>query len=309
MIVLKVALPVPLRQCFDYLGGDEAPSHRPGMRVMVPFGRRKLVGVIVKVADRSELPREKLARVMAYPDGDKAVLTDELMGLLDWCWHYYKHAPGEVIFNALPPLLRKTTGAIPPLPRQYHVTPAGLERLEQPVGRVKAQMRLLGQISRGASTEAQLRAVSRDWKKLLRVMLEQGWITSATPRPPVLEAVPGPRLLTEQRSAVDAIAAALCAAREGGARVLVLASGLAGLWARENTWYPPESVSTGPDHPRTRWRPPSRSTRSTPGRSSRWYVLASTISGASRSISSTVMRSLRWTCTSAPSSPRYCTRL
>ncbi|MGD9264286.1 MAG: primosomal protein N' [Lysobacterales bacterium] len=209
MIVLKVALPVPLRQCFDYLGGDEAPSHRPGMRVMVPFGRRKLVGVIVKVADRSELPREKLARVMAYPDGDKAVLTDELMGLLDWCWHYYKHAPGEVIFNALPPLLRKTTGAIPPLPRQYHVTPAGLERLEQPVGRVKAQMRLLGQISRGASTEAQLRAVSRDWKKLLRVMLEQGWITSATPRPPVLEAVPGPRLLAEQRSAVDAIAASL----------------------------------------------------------------------------------------------------
>ena len=209
MTVLKVALPVPLRRCFDYLGGDDAPAHHPGMRVVVPFGRRQLAGVIVQVADKSELPREKLARVIAYPDGGKAVLTDELLALLEWCRHYYKHAPGEVIFNALPPLLRKPAGAIPSLPRQYHVTPEGLERLAQPVGRVKAQMRLLDQVSRGAATEAQLRAASRGWKKLLEALLAQGWVTSAAPQPPVLEAVTGPELLPEQRSAVDAITASL----------------------------------------------------------------------------------------------------
>jgi hypothetical protein len=41
----------------------------------------------------------------------------------------------------------------------------------------------------------------------------------------------------------------------------------------ENTWNPPESVSTGPPHPEKAWIPPRRSTTSSPGRKWRWYVL------------------------------------
>ena len=114
--VLSVALPVPLRQLFDYLPAANNIAPQTGQRVVVPFGRRKLVGVIVKISGQSDLPLEKLASVIEYPDGEQTVLTAESLALLKWCWRYYKHAPGEVVFNALPPLLRKASGTIPPPP-------------------------------------------------------------------------------------------------------------------------------------------------------------------------------------------------
>ena len=54
--VLRVALPVPLRQLFDYLPSDTSMVPKPGIRVEVPFARRKMVGVIVEIDDKSDLP-------------------------------------------------------------------------------------------------------------------------------------------------------------------------------------------------------------------------------------------------------------
>ncbi len=147
--VLKIALPLPLRQFYDYLPAEGTPAPVAGQRVIVPFGSRQLVGVVVEVAADSDLPRTKLSRVTDCPDGELPVFTPELLDLLGWCWRYYKHAPGEVYFNALPPLLRKPGGLIPPLPKQYRLTQKGEERLLQPAGRIKAQMKMLEQLSVG----------------------------------------------------------------------------------------------------------------------------------------------------------------
>jgi len=207
--ILKIALSIPLRQFFDYLPASNLPMPGPGQRVVVPFGHRKLVGVVVEVAGSSNLPPEKLVRVSSYPDGDKPVFTAELLDLLEWCWRYYKHAPGEVFFNALPPLLRKPGGVIPPLPAQYRLTSAGEERLIQPVGRIRAQMRLLERISRGPATEAQLRTLGSSWKQLLAKLLEQQWVCSEPRKPEKPCPLPGPQLLDEQGRAVTNIAASL----------------------------------------------------------------------------------------------------
>ena len=205
--VIRVALPLPLRQLFDYL--PCAIIAQPGMRVLVPFGRRKMVGVVVEVADSSELPLEKLARVIACPDGDQAVLSDETLDLLKWCWRYYKHAPGEVVFNALPPLLRKAEGAIPPLPVQYSLTAAGQARLQEPPGRARAQHRLLEEMQDGAATDSQMRTVSPTWRKTLGRLLEQDWVRSENQQPAQLNPRPGPVLIDEQGAAVDAIGKSL----------------------------------------------------------------------------------------------------
>ena len=207
--VLKVALPLPLRQLFDYLPCENALTVQPGVRVLVPFGRRTMVGVIVAVAANSELPLAKLARIISYPDGDQAALTDETLDLLKWCWRYYKHPPGEVVFNALPPLLRKADGAIPPPQVQYSLTASGEARLQEPPGRIKAQYRLLEEIRQGAVTDSQLRAVSPAWRKTLGRLLEQDWVQPETQRPAPLNTCPGPVLLDEQQAAADAISAAL----------------------------------------------------------------------------------------------------
>ena len=203
--VLRVALPLPLRQLFDYLPAEDGTTPLAGQRVVVPFGSRKLVGVIVEVSNRSELPFDKLSVVIDYPDAEHTVFTSELLDLLKWCWRYYKHAPGEVVFNALPPLLRKIGGTIPAAPVQYRLTPDGEDRLLQPVGRIRAQIGLLEKMRKEPVTEPRLRALTPTWRKTLARLLEQQWVESENQQPATLNPVSGPLLLEEQRLAVDAI--------------------------------------------------------------------------------------------------------
>ena len=196
---------MPLRQLFDYLPAENDVAPQNGQRVVVPFGHRKLVGVVVEISGHSDLPLEKLSMVIDYPDGQTRVLTGELLGLLKWCWRYYKHAPGEVVFNALPPLLRKIGGMIPAPPVQYRLTPAGEARLLEPVGRVKAQVAMLERIHGGVVTDSQLRALNPTWRKILARLLEQQWVCSENRQPASLNPGPGPTLMEEQRLAVEAI--------------------------------------------------------------------------------------------------------
>ena len=49
--VLRVALPIPLHAVFDYRHPEPV---EPGCRVLVPFGRREIVGVVVGASDASE---------------------------------------------------------------------------------------------------------------------------------------------------------------------------------------------------------------------------------------------------------------
>lgn len=207
--ILRVALPLPLRQIFDYLPPVSEPCPRPGTRVVVPFGHRQLVGVVMELAAGSALPTAKLAQVIACPDGTQSVLTGEMLTLLNWCWHYYKHSPGEVVFNALPPLLRKPGGRLPPPQVQYRLTAAGRERLQQAPGRIKAQFRLLTTMLDGAVTATQMRAAAPTWRKSLERLLEQHWTEVEPRQPAALKPTPGPALNAEQRVAVDAIGSLL----------------------------------------------------------------------------------------------------
>ena len=47
MKIVQVALPSPLRRCFDYLLPAAMNMPAPGCRVRVPFGRREVVGLVV----------------------------------------------------------------------------------------------------------------------------------------------------------------------------------------------------------------------------------------------------------------------
>lgn len=54
MTVVRVILPVPLTQTFDYLLPDNLPCPVAGARVIVPFGRQKqAVGIVAELAESS----------------------------------------------------------------------------------------------------------------------------------------------------------------------------------------------------------------------------------------------------------------
>ena len=113
--VFRVALDTPLKRLFDYLPPDTGPGGptgqlfsapiEPGMRVRVPFGRQKLVGIVMEKADSSDLPAERLKAVLEVLD-PRPVLDVSALALLRWAADYYHHPIGEVLSTALPKALR-----------------------------------------------------------------------------------------------------------------------------------------------------------------------------------------------------------
>ena len=103
--ILRVAVPVPLPQLFDYLAPRGALP-QPGCRVLVPFGPGRQVGIVVGSAGDSELPRNKLKPVSAVLDA-QPLLGAELLATLQWAARYYQHPLGAVLETALPVGLRQ----------------------------------------------------------------------------------------------------------------------------------------------------------------------------------------------------------
>ena len=108
-MILRVAIDTPLRRTFDYLPPatlGEAVSPQPGVRVRVPFGRRRLVGVLVELADSSAVAANKLKAAVEILD-TRPVFDPVTFELLRWAADYYHHPIGEVMAAALPASLRE----------------------------------------------------------------------------------------------------------------------------------------------------------------------------------------------------------
>ena len=108
---VDVALPVPLFRSFTY-EVDDAQAHRAqrGMRAVVPFRAKKLLGVILGPGQ----PRAgvSIKRVTDLPDAEP-VMSDALIKLGDWMGRYYVVPIGVVLRTMLPVAL---TGAADPTP-------------------------------------------------------------------------------------------------------------------------------------------------------------------------------------------------
>ncbi|HIM57862.1 MAG TPA: primosomal protein N' [Gammaproteobacteria bacterium] len=100
MAIVEVAIPIPLNKTFDYLCDVEV---RVGARVKVPFVRKKVVGIVLAIKDKSDF--DKLKSVEEVLD-DVPILDKPILDFLFWSAQYYHHPIGEVISAALPKNLR-----------------------------------------------------------------------------------------------------------------------------------------------------------------------------------------------------------
>jgi primosomal protein N' (replication factor Y) (superfamily II helicase) len=103
-----VSLPVPLDQSFTY-ALPETLRHRvrTGCRVLVPFGARKLTGVVLRIHDSRppgahDRPTSATREVLRLLDEEPA-LDDELLKLGRWISEYYCAPLGETL-RAMTPL-------------------------------------------------------------------------------------------------------------------------------------------------------------------------------------------------------------
>jgi primosomal protein N' (replication factor Y) len=103
----QIGIDSPLRRLFDYRIPDSMIQLRPGCRVVVPFGKRSLVGIVVKLIDTPSIDASRLKTIQTALDDD-AIFDAESFSLIRWAARYYQFPLGSALFNALPPGLRKS---------------------------------------------------------------------------------------------------------------------------------------------------------------------------------------------------------
>ncbi len=107
-LILRVAIDSPLDIYFDYrwiAGSADARLPQVGQLVLVPFGRRNVMGIIVAIPDKSEVPDDRLREVIAVRD-EVPPLSSEWVDLCRFAANYYQRPLGEVALPGLPKNLR-----------------------------------------------------------------------------------------------------------------------------------------------------------------------------------------------------------
>ncbi|NYT63298.1 primosomal protein N' [Alcaligenaceae bacterium] len=100
---VRVALDIPILDVFDYRCVQAVPI---GTRVIVPFGPRKLVGIVVATPEHPAID-PKLVKDVDQVLDDTPPLSADWLRMAAFAAQYYQRPIGEVILPALPSALRK----------------------------------------------------------------------------------------------------------------------------------------------------------------------------------------------------------
>lgn len=212
--ILRIAVPVPVDQVFDYLPpfGMDLAALQPGMRLRVPFGRRSAVGMLLDLGAESVL--NDLRRATALLDA-APVLSVRHLRLLEWASRYYRHPIGEVIFASLPLLLRQDRPRRPKtLDLRWRLTPEGAAIDPDSLRRSPAQATVMRTLRRQPERELPPASLASavSWRRALRALVAKGWVAQepaslATVLP--ASAAKPPTLNDAQASAVEHLCAGL----------------------------------------------------------------------------------------------------
>lgn len=106
---VQVALPVPLHRLFEYsVQSSERHNYHIGCRVLVPFGKKEVVGVVIKTSASTDYSLDKIKAVSKLLD-TQAVFSSHAITLANWIAKFYIYPLGEVLSTMLPALLRKSS--------------------------------------------------------------------------------------------------------------------------------------------------------------------------------------------------------
>ena len=156
----QVALPVPLRAAFTYaVPASMQGEPLAGRRVVVPFGRRAMIGVILAESDRPpdlESLKTSLKEIAQLMDPQPA-LPPRLLELGHWISRYYLAPVGETFRAMLPPEIELRSD------REFRLTDSGrfyldeLAKAEETTDTERAELALLEHLNRKGSPWAPAR--------------------------------------------------------------------------------------------------------------------------------------------------------
>src|SRR3990167_9389918 len=210
MPIARVALDIRLSTLFDYTVA-EGIAVTIGQRVIVPFGKRQMVGVVMECVAATEMAPERIKPVKQVLH-DSLPLSAELLKLLRFCSDYYRYPIGQTVLSALPTRLRSDKPVISRVILSYRLTASGAaldldapprdggaepsgaggaaERLlpqsagyasnvSQPFPKRKVvQRRILAKLAEQPCNLAQLKSLSATAGAQLKALVAEGWVES-----------------------------------------------------------------------------------------------------------------------------------
>lgn len=177
--LLNIAVNVPLSREFDYLPPRAGAIPAPGCRVLVPFGRRQQVGLVLGHSNSSALPSGKLRHCETSID-ESPLLGESDLKLIRFTSDYYHHPIGEVVAAAIPALLRQGK-ALHPTVEMIAVSDLGTSQdIETLARRAPKQAQLLEFLidAGGSGCDAdRLTEELPNWRRVAKSLFEKGLVT------------------------------------------------------------------------------------------------------------------------------------
>lgn len=162
-IIIRVAIQRPIYKLLDY-HCNISSLPKSGCRVRVPLGNSSIIGIIVETDVNSEV--QNLKSIIDVID-QQSLFSDAMFDLLKWASQYYFYPLGEVLFHALPVLLRK--GKSYPKIKLWKANQLGINLENDQLNRSPKQKEMLALLIKNEVDAQQLREnFGTHWRNILK---------------------------------------------------------------------------------------------------------------------------------------------
>jgi primosomal protein N' (replication factor Y) len=217
-----------LRGPFDYRVPAGMDGVGVGSLLLVPFGHRRVLGVVVELAEVSELPPERLAEPIRALE---AGATPELVALGLWVARQYCSTPARGLDLVLPPGTRRSGGPVGPrLELRVAVTPQGLAAAAGGDRLGSRQREVLTELASGDGDELTAQELGVD-RATLRRLADRGLVSLREERSfrrPDIAAVGSPSTRVTPSKAQAGALAEITSGMDGGSGRELLLWGVTG---------------------------------------------------------------------------------
>jgi len=199
---IQVAIDVPIDQLFDYLPNDQIIVI--GQYVKVPFGRRQIIGIICGISSVTDVPREKLKKIIFVEE--EIVFDQTLFKLLHFVSNYYHHPIGQTIMSVVPSRIKQAKGQIRKVNKIYEATTdltlAWIEELPKQKVRLRklAHALLLNSIR-----DSELNLSVSNGRECAKELVSLGVVVAKKWMPETSQSEVSPKLNTQQKDVLSAL--------------------------------------------------------------------------------------------------------
>jgi primosomal protein N' (replication factor Y) len=171
--IIKVAINVPVDDLFDYQCQFPVGI---GQYVVVQFGSRQMVGIVVEVGVKTKLDVKKIKNVIRVDN--ESLFDEELFKLFRFVSSYYQYPIGQTIHTALPSKLKKDENQKKKPNYIYEPTSKlTVFEIDNFSKRQKNLIKIASLILENNIEDSEINHIVKNGKKYLNVLEENGYVS------------------------------------------------------------------------------------------------------------------------------------